>query len=252
MLAGSRIAVVLPAYNAARTLARTVAEIDREIVDDLILTDDASIDATVPLSQALGLHTIVHRENRGYGANQKTCYAAALARGADIVVMLHPDYQYSPRLIPAMASMIVSGHYDAVLASRILGGRARAGGMPWWKYAANRGLTTVENMLLGQTFSEYHSGYRAWSRRVLEVLPLDRCSNDFVFDNQMIAQALYAGFTFGEISCPARYFREASSIDFARSVTYGVGVLHTAWRYRLAASGLRAWPILPAPAEAVS
>jgi glycosyltransferase involved in cell wall biosynthesis len=252
VLAGARIAVVLPAYNAARTLARTVAEIDREIVDDLILTDDASIDATVPLSQSLGLHTIVHRENRGYGANQKTCYAAALARGADIVVMLHPDYQYSPRLIPAMASMIVSGHYDAVLASRILGGRARAGGMPWWKYAANRGLTTVENVLLGQTFSEYHSGYRAWSRRVLERLPLDRCSNDFVFDNQMIAQALFAGFTFGEISCPARYFKDASSIDFARSVTYGVGVLHTAWRYRLAVSGVRGWKLLAAPAEAVS
>ncbi|MDD2875806.1 MAG: glycosyltransferase family 2 protein [Acidiphilium sp.] len=246
MLAGQRIAVVLPAYNAALTLVRTVREIDREIVDDLILTDDASGDATVPLSQALGLHTIVHRENRGYGANQKTCYAAALARGADIVVMLHPDYQYSPRLIPAMASMIVSGHYDAVLASRILGGRARAGGMPWWKYAANRGLTAVENILLGQTFSEYHSGYRAWSRRVLEQLPLDRCSNDFVFDNQMIAQALYAGFTFGEISCPARYFKEASSIDFSRSVAYGFGVLDTAVRYRLARSGLRAWPLLGA------
>ncbi len=175
MLGGQRIAVVLPAYNAAKTLARTIEDIDRDIVDDLILTDDASHDDTVSLARALGLHTIVHERNRGYGGNQKTCYQAALGRGADIVVMLHPDYQYSPKLIPAMAAMIVSGHYDAVLGSRILGGGALKGGMPLWKYIANRGLTFVENILLGQKLSEYHTGYRAWSRRVLERLPLERC-----------------------------------------------------------------------------
>lgn len=244
MLAGSRIAIVLPAYNAARTLERTVAEIDRDIVDDLILTDDASPDDTVAVSESLGLHTIVHECNRGYGGNQKTCYAAALARGADIVVMLHPDYQYSPRLVPAMAAMIVSGHYDAVLGSRILGGGALTGGMPLWKYAANRGLTFVENLLLGQKLSEYHTGYRAWSRAVLERLALERCSDDFVFDNQMIAQALHAGFRIGEISCPTRYFEEASSINFRRSVRYGFGVLDTAWRYRLARAGIRPWALL--------
>ncbi len=244
MLLGRRIAVVLPAYNAARTLVRTVEEIDRDIVDDLILTDDASGDDTVQLAQSLGLHTIKHAHNRGYGANQKTCYAAALERGADLVVMLHPDYQYSPRLIPAMASMIVSGHYDAVLGSRILSGGALAGGMPLWKYIANRGLTLVENILLGQKLSEYHTGYRAWSRSVLERLPLDRCSDDFVFDNQMVAMAVHAGFRFGEISCPTRYFKEASSINFQRSVIYGFGVLDTALRFRLDRFGLRKWPLL--------
>ncbi|MGC9270521.1 glycosyltransferase family 2 protein [Acidiphilium sp.] len=248
MLAGQRIAVVLPAYNAARTLELTVSEIDREIVDDLILTDDASTDATAKLATALGLHTIVHPRNRGYGANQKTCYAAALSRGADIVVMLHPDYQYSPRLIPAMASMIVSGHYDAVLASRILGVGAMAGGMPLWKFVANRGLTLAENLMLGQHFSEYHTGFRAWSRRVLQTLPLERCSDDFVFDNQMIVQALHAGYRFGEISCPTRYFKDASSINFRRSVTYGFGVLDTALRFRLARAGLRRWALLGEPA----
>lgn len=244
MLGGQRIAVVLPAYNAAKTLARTIEDIDRDIVDDLILTDDASHDDTVSLARALGLHTIVHERNRGYGGNQKTCYQAALGRGADIVVMLHPDYQYSPKLIPAMAAMIVSGHYDAVLGSRILGGGALKGGMPLWKYIANRGLTFVENILLGQKLSEYHTGYRAWSRRVLERLPLERCSDDFVFDNQMIAQAVHAGFQIGEISCPTRYFEDASSINFRRSVHYGFGVLDTAARFRLARAGLIAWPVL--------
>ncbi|WP_460254459.1 glycosyltransferase family 2 protein [Acidiphilium sp. MT5] len=243
-MAGQRIAVVLPAYNAAKTLARTIEDIDRDIVDDLILTDDASHDDTVSLARALGLHTIVHERNRGYGGNQKTCYQAALGRGADIVVMLHPDYQYSPKLIPAMAAMIVSGHYDAVLGSRILGGGALKGGMPLWKYIANRGLTFVENILLGQKLSEYHTGYRAWSRRVLEQLPLARCSDDFVFDNQMIAQAVHAGFQIGEISCPTRYFDDASSINFRRSVQYGFGVLDTAARFRLARAGLIAWPVL--------
>ncbi len=244
MLVGRRIAIVLPAYKAARTLERTVSEIDRNIVDDLILTDDASPDDTVVIARSLGLHTIVHNQNRGYGANQKTCYAAALGRGADIVVMLHPDYQYSPKLIPAMAAMIVSGHYDAVLGSRILSGGALAGGMPVWKYIANRGLTLIENLLLGQKLSEYHTGYRAWSRTVLEQLALERCSDDFVFDNQMIAQAIHAGFRIGEISCPTRYFEEASSINFRRSIRYGFGVLHTAWRYRLAHAGIRRWPLL--------
>ncbi len=244
MLGGQRIAVVLPAYNAAKTLARTIEDIDRDIVDDLILTDDASHDDTVSLARALGLHTIVHERNRGYGGNQKTCYQAALGRGADIVVMLHPDYQYSPKLIPAMAAMIVSGHYDAVLGSRILGGGALKGGMPLWKYIANRGLTFVENILLGQKLSEYHTGYRAWSRRVLERLPLERCSDDFVFDNQMIAQAVHAQFQIGEISCPTRYFEDASSINFRRSVHYGFGVLDTAARFRLARAGLIAWPVL--------
>ncbi len=244
MLEGCKIAVVLPAYNAARTLQRTIDDIPREVVDDLILTDDASRDETAALSRKLGLHTIVHDHNRGYGANQKTCYQAALERGADIVIMLHPDYQYSPRLVPVMAWMIASGHYDAVMASRILGGGALSGGMPVWKYVANRGLTFTENLLLGQKLSEYHSGYRAWSRQVLETLPLWRCSDDFVFDNQMIAQAVHAGFRLGEISCPTRYFEEASSINFRRSVKYGLGVLETAGRYRLARAGIKPWPLL--------
>lgn len=246
MLNGRKVVVVLPAYRAARTLTRTVAELRKEeVVDDIILVDDASPDETALLARRLDLHVIEHPMNRGYGGNQKTCYQAALDRGADIVIMVHPDYQYSPRLVASMAGMIVSGHYDAVMASRILGNGALAGGMPLWKYVANRGLTFVENLLLGQKFSEYHTGYRAWSREVLETLPLDLCSDDFVFDNQMIAQALWAGFHFGEISCPTRYFEEASSINFSRSTKYGFGVLGTALRYRLAALGVRAWPVLP-------
>lgn len=238
MLLGKRIAVVLPAYNAERTLARTIAEIPRHIVDDVILTDDASQDGTVSLAHDLALHTLRHDRNRGYGANQKTCYAAALARGADIVVMLHPDYQYSPQLVAAMAAMIASGHYDVALGSRILGGQARAGGMPAYKYWANRGLTAVQNLLLGQSLSEYHTGYRAWSRRVLETLPLLRCSNDFVFDNEMLTLAVRHGFRLGEISCPTRYFAEASSINFRRSVLYGLGVLRTSVSFRLSRFGL--------------
>ena len=244
MLGKKRITVVLPAYNAARTLEQTISEVDRGIVDDLILTDDGSSDKTVEIARNLGLHTIVHDQNRGYGANQKTCYAAALDRGADVVVMLHPDYQYSPRLVPAMASMIVSGHYDVVLGSRILGGGALSGGMPLWKYMANRSLTLVENLLLGQKLSEYHTGFRAWSSTILERLPLHLCSDDFVFDNQMIAQVLHASAHIGEISCPTRYFDDSSSINFSRSVVYGLGVLDTALRYRLAHSGLKQWPLL--------
>jgi glycosyltransferase involved in cell wall biosynthesis len=239
MIAGRRIAVVLPAYNAARTLKQTCDEIPRSLVDDIILTDDASRDGTVPLARDLGLHTILHDRNRGYGGNQKTCYAAALSRGADIVIMLHPDYQYSPRLLPAMAAMLASDHYDAVLASRILGRGAIAGGMPLYKYAANRVLTLAQNILISQKMSEYHSGYRAWSRDLLEALPLDRCSDDFVFDNQMLALALHRGFRVGEISCPTKYFAEASSINMRRSVVYGLGVLRTSAEYRLNRMGVR-------------
>ena len=239
MLLGKRITVVLPAYNAAATLRRTYAEIPLDIVDDVILIDDASHDETVAVARALGIYTQRHPHNRGYGGNQKTCYRIALERGADIVVMLHPDYQYAPRLVTAMASMIVSSEYDAVLASRILGKGAVAGGMPLYKYVANRGLTLVQNWLMGQKLSEYHSGYRAWSRAVLETIPLGVCSDDFVFDNQMLAQALHAGVRIGEISCPTRYFDDASSINFRRSCVYGLGVLRTALAYRLHRLGLR-------------
>jgi glycosyltransferase involved in cell wall biosynthesis len=238
MLNQKKVVVVLPAYNAARTLRRTVDEIPREIVDEVILTDDASRDNTSELALELGLITIRHDHNRGYGGNQKTCYTAALARGADIVVMLHPDYQYTPKLVSAMTSMIAYGEYDAVLASRILGRGALKGGMPPYKYIANRGLTLIENILIGHKMSEYHSGYRAWSRELLQRLPLLSCSDDFVFDNQMIVQALYFGFRVGEISCPTKYFKEASSINFQRSVTYGFGVLGTALDLRLKRWGL--------------
>ncbi len=239
MIDGRKVAVVLPAYNAALTLRRTVAEIPRDIVDDVILIDDCSRDDTIAVARDLGLHIVCHPANRGYGGNQKSCYEAALTRGADIVVMLHPDYQYSPRLVRAMAAMIASGHYDAVFASRILGQGALAGGMPLYKYVANRLLTAFQNLVMGQKLSEYHTGYRAWSRTVLERLPLRTCSDDFVFDNQMVAQTAWFGFQIGEISCPTRYFAEASSIDFRRSCTYGLGVLGTAIAYRLARWGLR-------------
>ena len=237
MIGGKRVCVVMPAYNAEKTVHRTVQEIDRAVADDLILVDDKSKDDTVRVARDLGLHVLVHEKNRGYGGNQKTCYAEALRRGADIVVMLHPDYQYSPRLLPAMAGMIASGHFDAVLGSRILGVGALAGGMPVWKYAANRFLTAAENLLLGYKLAEYHTGYRAFSRRLLETLPLEENSDDFVFDNQMLAQAIWFGFHIGEISCPARYFPEASSINFTRSVKYGLGVLGTALEYRAARFG---------------
>jgi len=243
MLANKRIAVVLPAYNAAATLQRTYDEIPRDIVDDIILIDDASRDATVDLARRLGIATIRHDRNRGYGGNQKTCYTAALARGADIVVMLHPDYQYAPRLVTAMASMIASGEFDAVLGSRILGPGALAGGMPLYKYVSNRILTLVQNILIGHKLSEYHTGYRAWDRAVLERLPLRANSEDFVFDNQMLAQAVFFGFRIGEISCPTRYFPEASSIRFWRSVVYGMGVLKTSFQFRLQRTGLIRSPL---------
>ncbi len=238
MIAGQRVAVVLPAYNAGRTLRQTFAEIPHDIVDDIILTDDASSDDTSAVARELGIHTLVHDRNRGYGANQKTCYATALERGADIVVMLHPDYQYTPRLVTAMASMIASGQYDVVLGSRILGRGALAGGMPLYKYVFNRVLTLAQNLLMTQKLSEYHTGYRAWSRDVLERLPLLACSDDFVFDNQMLSQAAWFRFRIGEISCPTKYFPEASSINFQRSVTYGLGVLKTALAYRFSRWGV--------------
>jgi len=238
MLHGRKIVVVLPAYFAANTLERTYAEIPRDIVDEVLLVDDASTDGTLELARSLGIRALQHDKNRGYGANQKTCYRAALELGADIVVMLHPDYQYDPRLISAMAAMVASDIYDLVLGSRILGGQAIAGGMPRYKYVANRFLTLVENWLLGTKLSEYHTGYRAYSRRILETLPLDRNSDDFVFDNEVIVQAVAAGFRIGEVSCPARYFPEASSISFERSVRYGFGVLRAGIQYRLARWGL--------------
>jgi glycosyltransferase involved in cell wall biosynthesis len=227
---GQRIVVVMPAYNAARTLERTFREVPRDIVDEIVLTDDASQDETVQVARELGIRTLVHDRNRGYGGNQKTCYAEALRLGAVVTVMLHPDYQYTPRLIAAMATLIVDGPYDVVLGSRILGGRARSGGMPLYKYVSNRFLTASQNLLCGSKLSEFHTGYRAFARKVLETLPLLENSDDFVFDNQMLAQAIHAGFEIGEISCPTAYFPEASSINFRRSVRYGLGVLETSLR----------------------
>lgn len=243
VIKGKRVIVVLPAYNAERTLEMTISEIPLEIVDDLLLVDDASSDATLSVAKRLGIPHIVHESNRGYGANQKSCYAEALRRGADVVVMLHPDYQYSPRLIGAMAWLIGSGHYDVVLGSRILGGGARKGGMPFYKYVSNRLLTAFENLFLGIKLSEYHTGFRAFTRQVLETLPLEECSNDFVFDNQILAQAAAFGFRVGEISCPTRYFPEASTISFRRSVVYGLGVLETTLRFSLNRVGIRRDPL---------
>jgi len=233
MIHGKKVVVVLPAYNAAATLEKTYAEIAFDIVDDVIIVDDASTDETVKVANRLGIHTVVHPENLGYGGNQKTCYREALARGADVVVMLHPDYQYTPKLVTAMASLVAIGQYQMVLASRIISGGALKGGMPLYKYISNRFLTLFENILLGQKISEYHTGYRAFSRDLLSDLPLHRCSNDFVFDNEMIAQAVYFGYSVGEVSCPTKYFPEASSINFRRSVKYGFGVLRTALSFRL-------------------
>ncbi len=233
MVNGKRVVVVMPAYNAERTLERTVSDVPPGVVDEFVLVDDASRDGTVQEAQRLGLPHIVHTRNRGYGGNQKTCYAVALDNRADIVVMLHPDYQYSPKLIGAMAWLVASDEFDVVLGSRILGKGALAGGMPWWKYVANRALTAFENILLGVKLSEYHTGYRAFSRRVLETLPLNENSDDFVFDNEMLAQTVAFGFRIGEISCPTRYSDDSSSISFTRSVKYGLGVLSTAIKFRL-------------------
>src|SRR6202789_4304805 len=237
MINGKRVAVVMPAYNAEKTLEKTVLELS-DVVDIKILVDDSSKDQTAALSRSLGVLTFVHDTNYGYGRNQQTCYREALAAGADIVVMVHADYQYTPLLVPAMAGMIASGVYDMVLASRILGNGALKGGMPLYKYISNRFLTLIQNLLIGQKLSEYHTGYRAWSRAVVERLPLLSCSDDFVFDNQMIVQAVYFGFRIGEISCPTKYFDDASSINFKRSVIYGVGVLTTALQFFLKRCGL--------------
>ncbi len=244
MLNGRRVAIVLPASTAGGTLARTVGDIDREVVDELVLVDDASTDDTVSLARSLGLAVHRHEEVRGYGGNQKSCYRLALALGADIVVMVHPDYQYSPRLVPAMAAMIAYGQYDFVLGSRILAQNPVAEGMPRYKYVANRVLTLVENAILRQKLSEYHTGLRAYSRQLLAALPFERNSEDFVFDNQIIAQAIAAGARIGELSCPTRYAPDSSSIDLRRSVTYGLGVLRTTAQYRLQRLGVRHYPYL--------
>ena len=240
MLNGQKIVVVMPAYNAARTLRRTYDEVMAQgIVDLVIVVDDASHDETAAIARTLPhVQVEVHPENRGYGGNQKTCYRLALAAGADIVVMIHPDYQYTPQLLPAIASMVASGLYPCVLASRILGGGALRGGMPLWKYLANRILTLTENFLLGAKLSEYHTGYRAFARSLLERLPLEKNSDDFVFDNQVLAQVHWLGCPIGEVTCPAKYLPEASSINFRRSVRYGFGCLATALRFRLARWGL--------------
>jgi glycosyltransferase involved in cell wall biosynthesis len=242
LINGKRIAVVLPAYNAAKTLEATVRELP-ELVDDRILVDDHSGDDTVAMARHLDLTVVVHEKNRGYGANQKTCYATALARGADVVVMTHPDYQYSPLLVTAMASMVAYGVYDLALGSRLLGGGALRGGMPVYKYISNRFLTISQNLLIGASLSEYHTGYRAFSRELLESLPLERNSDDFVFDNQMLAQAVYFGARIGEISCPTKYFPEASSINFHRSAIYGLGVLRTSLQLLMAKWGISRPPV---------
>ena len=241
MLGPWRISVVLPAYNAAATLAQTAGEIDRSVVDSVLLVDDASNDETLAVARSLGLESVHHERNLGYGGNQKTCYRVALERGADIVVMVHPDYQYSPRLVVPMAAMIASGHYDVVLGSRILSQNAVAAGMPRWKYVANRALTSIENVLLEQKLSEYHTGLRAYSADLLRAVPFERNSDDFVFDNQILAQAVAVGARIGEMSCPTRYADDSSSISFRRSVRYGFGVLATAAQYRLHRAG-RAHP----------
>ena len=242
MINGKRIAVVLPAYNAEKTLEATVRELP-EVVDIKILVDDHSSDRTVEIAERLGLQFYVHDQNYGYGRNQQTCYREALAAGADVVIMVHPDYQYTPLLTTAMASMVAYDVYDVVLGSRIIGGTALRGGMPLWKYIANRFLTAFENLFLKIKLSEYHTGYRAFSSKVLTRLPLLENSDDFVFDNQVLAQCAHFGFRIGEVSCPTKYFEEASSINFGRSVTYGLGVLITTLQFALERWGLASFRI---------
>ncbi len=244
MVNGKKVVVVMPAYNAGKTLKTTYEEIPFDIVDEVVLVDDASRDKTVEIARALGVkHIITHTRNRGYGGNQKSCYQKALALGADIVIMVHPDYQYTPKLIPAMSHLLASGLYDVVFASRILGNGALKGGMPLYKYLANRILTFIQNLLLWQKLSEYHTGYRAFTANVLKTIDLEHNSDDFVFDNQMIAQIFNAGFKIGEVSCPTRYFADGSSISFQRSITYGLGVLATSLRYLLHKWSLRKDPL---------
>ncbi len=244
MINGKKVVVIMPAYNAEKTLEKTYREIPFDIVDDVILVDDSSTDRTVEEAKRLGIkYIIVHERNRGYGGNQKTCYTKAMEIGADIVIMLHPDYQYTPRLIPSMVYLIANEVYPVVLGSRILGKGALRGGMPLYKYIANRFLTFVQNLLMGQKLSEYHTGYRAFARQVLEKINFQANSDDFVFDNQIIAQIFYAGYEIGEVSCPTKYFPEASSINFRRSVKYGLGVLRTSLQYRLQKWGLAKFKI---------
>jgi len=233
MLNGKKIVVVMPAYNAEKTLQKTYDEIPRPLVDEVILVDDRSQDHTVAVARRLKLRTIVHPKNTGYGGNQKTCYKTALETGGDIIIMLHPDYQYTPKLITSMASLIAEGLFDCVLGSRILGVGALKGGMPLYKYIANRFLTLVQNILLHHKLSEYHTGYRAFSREVLEAVPFRQNSDNFVFDNQMLAQIIYGGYRIGEITCPTRYMPDSSSINVGNSVRYGLGVLKTSLAFRL-------------------
>jgi len=243
MINGKRVTVVMPAYNAEKTLEKTYSEIPHDIVDNIILTDDASQDRTAEIARKLNIKTFVHMKNKGYGGNQKTCYQEALRIGSDIVIMLHPDYQYTPKLITAMASMIAYGVFDAIIASRILGNKAVDGGMPLYKYISNRFLTAVENFIIQQKLSEYHTGYRAFSSEVLRKIPLLENSDDFVFDNEMLLQTMYFGFNVGEVSCPAKYFNDASSISFRRSVTYGIGVIHTSIKYFISKRGSKLYQI---------
>lgn len=230
MIHGRSIIVVMPAYNASATLEKTYRELPHDVIDGVVLVDDASKDDTVEIAKGLGITIVVHPQNRGYGGNQKTCYAMAMSLKADVVIMVHPDYQYDPRLVLAMCAMIVDGPYQAVIGSRILGGAAMAAGMPWWKYLANRSLTFFENRCLGAGLSEYHTGFRAFSREIIETLPIAGYSDDFIFDNEMLADILLAGYSVGEVSCPTKYFQEASSINFRRSVRYGFGVLRVSAR----------------------
>lgn len=239
MINGKKVAVIMPAYNAEKTLKQTYDEIYRDFVDEVILVDDNSQDNTKIVSKELNIKTIVHKENKGYGGNQKSCYKAALKSGADIVVMLHPDYQYTPKLIPAIVCMMAFEQYDAVLASRMLGNSALKGGMPLYKFIANKFLTSFENILTGEKLSEYHTGFRGFTREVLESLPLAECNDDFIFDNEMIALLFYNNYKIGELSCPTKYFKEASSITFVRSCKYGLGVLLVSLQYRLAKMGLQ-------------
>ncbi|MEM0998526.1 MAG: glycosyltransferase family 2 protein [Bacteroidota bacterium] len=239
MVDGKKVVVVMPAYNAEQTLQKTYEEIPFGIVDEVILVDDRSKDNTAEKARKLGVNrVIVHDQNKGYGGNQKTCYTEAIRAGADIIVMLHPDYQYTPRLIEAMVFPIAHGLFPVMLGSRILGKGALRGGMPFYKYIANRFLTFTQNLLMGQKLAEYHTGYRAFSREILESLPLEENSDDFVFDNEMLGQITYAGFIIGEVTCPTKYFKEASSINFRRSVKYGLGVLRVSFTYRLNKWGL--------------
>ncbi len=237
MINNKKVVVIMPAYNAEKTLEQTYKDLYRDIVDEIILVDDNSSDKTKEVAKRLGITTIVHDVNKGYGGNQKTCYTAALKTGADIVIMVHPDYQYTPKLVPAMASMIAFGEYDAAIASRFIGKGALEGGMPLYKFVANKFLTLFQNLMMGERLTEYHTGFRAFSREVLETLPLKDCDDDFIFDNEMLALLFYKGFSAGQISCPTKYFPDASSINFMRSCKYGIGVLKVSMLYLFAKLG---------------